>query len=530
MTRYLKRDRLNNFIYCVYTLAFTIFFSLSTITMTFMIDALVAFDFVLVVQRLAINLVVISVAYTFSYLRNVKKERCIQKAIFHIKMDILKNLEDVSYTEFYKKNYTDYAAWLSTDAAIIEDKGFRQFYDVIYCICMIFSSFISLIFYNVWFIVLSLVTAVLIGVISKKFQTKMNQRTMYVSKETEKAVSNSIQLLRGFDILFSLNKRKLLSQYSSDSFQLVREAKTAQAKTLRKLYFALQMSQVAGETSVMLLSAFLAIQKIIPVGSVVSTTTLSGNLYDTLVQANTLLSEIKSIDPIFDKIFPERPLPVKNNHTSSFTFEKELHLKNLSYTYDKNTTIAFPEMTFRRGGKYAIVGQSGSGKSTLLNLLAGLINEYNGEFLVDGQQKKELDPSVYRENISYITQNPYLFNLSIKENLLLEDDYSEEDMLSAVTRSSFQEDLQTLPLGLDTPIKAGGANLNGGQVQRLSIARNFLRLKSIVVIDEGTAHLDSKKAVEIEEYLLNNTERTVIMVTHQLRPEISRLLDKIYEL
>ncbi|MFV0559827.1 MAG: ATP-binding cassette domain-containing protein [Enterococcus sp.] len=531
MLHYLKLDCLNNVLYILYTLCFTVFFSLATISMTFVINALVKLDFFLVVHRLGINIVIITLAYTFSYIRNVQKEKCIQQAIFRMKMDILQNLEEFSYKEFYQKNYTDYSAWLSTDATIIEDKGFRQFYEVIYCICMILSSFVSLLFYNVLFIVLSLGTAVVISFISKKFQKVMDQKTMIVSKEMEESLSNTVQLLKGFDILFSLNKRHLFSRYSTDNFVKVQNAKNDQVKTLRKLFFSLQMTQVAGETSVMLLSAFLAIQKIIPIGSVVSTTTLSGNLYDTLVQATTLWSEIKSINPVFDKLFPKEPLREKQRGTQSVdTFKKDIHLSNLAYTYDKNMTIHFPEMVFVKNKKYAIIGRSGSGKSTLLNILAGLVNDYTGDFLIDEKQMSNLNLSDYRESISYISQNNYLFNLTLKDNLLLEDSYEEDDLFVALGNSSFQEDFQLLPFGLDTQIKAGGINLSGGQVQRLSIARSFLRLKDIVIIDEGTAHLDEDKAIEIERSLLTDPSKTVIMVTHQLRPETEKLLHKIYKL
>lgn len=533
MKKYIKQNFKGNILYTIYTLAFTSFFALSTVTMTFVIDAIVAFNMRDVSTRLLINIVIISCAYFFSYLRNVQKERMIQKSIISMKMDVLKNLETFSYSEYYKRNYTDYSAWLNTDITLLEDKAFRQFYELIYCICMILSSFFSLLFYNIIFIALSLLTALIIYLISKSFQTKMKERSYQVSRNMESSLSNTVQLLKGFNIFYSLNKRQLLGKYSFSKFKEVQESKVDQTVVMRKLFFSLQMTQVFGEMSIMLASAFLAIHKIIPVGSVVSTTTLSGNLYDTIVQASTLLSEIRSVNPIFEKIFPktkENNLSQENYNQLDFSFNENIKLNKLTYTYDNGKSINFPNMMFEEGKKYAIVGKSGSGKSTLLNLLSGLYEEYEGDFLIDGIQRKEISSVSYREHVSYISQDSYLFNLNLRDNLKLEDAYTDDEILSALNKASFLEDLTQLKNGLDTTIRSGGINFSGGQVQRITIAKSFLRLKNLVIIDEGTAHLDEHKALEIENFLLMNNRLTVIMVTHQLRKEIKGLFNEVYTL
>lgn len=185
---------------------------------------------------------------------------------------------------------------------------------------------------------------------------------------------------------------------------------------------------------------------------------------------------------------------------------------------------------FEKGGKYALTGPSGCGKSTLLKLLLGWLPEYTGSICFDGQNAREIPSEQLQEQMSYIEQDVFLFNTTIRENITLGMDFSEERLESAVRDSALDRDLTAMPLGLDTPVGENGSNLSGGQKQRVAIARALIHKRSILLVDEGTSALDQQNADIVEQSLLKNPDLTLILVSHHLTPERQAQFTKVFHL
>ncbi|MGD7009443.1 ABC transporter ATP-binding protein [Metabacillus sp. 84] len=166
----------------------------------------------------------------------------------------------------------------------------------------------------------------------------------------------------------------------------------------------------------------------------------------------------------------------------------------------------------------AIVGRSGAGKSTLVDLIMGLNKPTNGKIYVD--ESPITDDNLYslRKSISYVSQDPFLFNGSIRDNLLMiENHASEKEIWQALEFSSAAEFVRRLPDGLDTPIGDRGVRLSGGERQRLVLARAILRKPSILVLDEATSALDSENERKIQEALEGlKGKMTIIVIAHRL--------------
>ncbi|WP_409290505.1 ABC transporter ATP-binding protein [Peribacillus sp. SCS-37] len=179
----------------------------------------------------------------------------------------------------------------------------------------------------------------------------------------------------------------------------------------------------------------------------------------------------------------------------------------------KDITITFPanHMT-------AIVGKSGAGKSTLIDLLMGLNMPGRGEVRVDGKTLTEESLGSLRSTISYVPQDPFLFNGTIRDNLMaVKQDATEEDIWNALIFSSAAEFVKNLPKGLDTLIGDRGVRLSGGERQRLVIARAVLRKPSILILDEATSALDSANEENIQESLQKlKGQITIIVIAHRL--------------
>ncbi|MEB3100768.1 ABC transporter ATP-binding protein [Ferviditalea candida] len=166
----------------------------------------------------------------------------------------------------------------------------------------------------------------------------------------------------------------------------------------------------------------------------------------------------------------------------------------------------------------AIVGPSGAGKSTLIDLLMGMLKPEQGRICVDGDPLTDDRIFSFRRSISYVPQDPFLFNASIRENLLLiEPDAREEQIWKALKFASAAEFVKKLPDGLDTIIGDRGVRLSGGERQRLVVARAILRQPSILILDEATSALDTENEANIQQALDNlKGTMTIIVVAHRL--------------
>ena len=188
---------------------------------------------------------------------------------------------------------------------------------------------------------------------------------------------------------------------------------------------------------------------------------------------------------------------------------------NLSFKIEPNTTVAF-------------VGKSGSGKTTILNLMSKMYEVDSGEVLIDGVNINDFDKTSLRNAISLVNQFPYIFDMTIRENLLLaKKDATEEELESAIKRASLTEFVGTLKKGLDTKVGESGIKLSGGQKQRLAIARALLRNSPIIIFDESTSSLDNFAQEDIKHSIDNmKGQSTIIIVAHRL--STIRNVDKIF--
>lgn len=197
-----------------------------------------------------------------------------------------------------------------------------------------------------------------------------------------------------------------------------------------------------------------------------------------------------------------------------FTFER------VSFQYPGTERKALNNVNLHlpAGKLIAIVGPSGAGKSTLINLLARLYEPTEGRILLDGVDVREFDLQSYRDLFGIVWQEPFFFNLSIRENLLLvKEEATEEELLTACRLARAWEFIQELPKGLDTVIGEQALKLSGGQRQRLALARVFLKRPPVIILDEATSQLDSLTEKAIEEAILTMRENhTVIVIAHRL--------------
>lgn len=199
---------------------------------------------------------------------------------------------------------------------------------------------------------------------------------------------------------------------------------------------------------------------------------------------------------------------------------KTITLNNISYIYggDANQGIKDISLHVKRGQKIAFVGNSGAGKSTLVKLLIKQMLQNSGDFKIGNTPISHIPTGEWLSQIGYVPQDVELFNLTIRENILIDRDEVSEDFLTEILRqSALDEFINSLPEKLDTIIGERGVKLSGGQRQRLGIARALIRNAPIMIFDEATSSLDSISEARIQTAIENSFEgRTVFVIAHRL--------------
>ena len=241
-------------------------------------------------------------------------------------------------------------------------------------------------------------------------------------------------------------------------------------------------------------------------GPVIALSNLSSNLLQTLASGERVLSllaeepELKDVESAVDLKEVSR-----------------IDVENVSFAYGEEQILSDVSLSVKKGEILGIHGRSGSGKSTLLKLLMRFYDPKSGSIKINGESLPNINTRSLRDNMAYITQQTYIFNETIEENIrLARRDATLEEIMEAAKKASIHDFILSLPEGYQTKMTELGGNLSDGEKQRIGIARAFLHNAPIILLDEPTSNLDSLNEAMILKSLLNvKTEKLIILVSHR---------------
>lgn len=196
-----------------------------------------------------------------------------------------------------------------------------------------------------------------------------------------------------------------------------------------------------------------------------------------------------------------------------------LSVRNLSFVFpDGPPILSNVSFDLIQGQKVGLVGKSGAGKSTLCDILTKLITPTSGDLFVDERPLSSIDRQAWRQRVGYVSQDPFLFNASVKDNIKIGlPTATDDEIYLAAQAAEADKFIRCLPNGYDTLVGAGGVGLSGGQKQRIALARALLRRPAVLVLDEATSGLDVEAESRIFETLRDGFNETImILVTHRL--------------
>lgn len=264
------------------------------------------------------------------------------------------------------------------------------------------------------------------------------------------------------------------------------------------LCFTHQISWVASLTGViLLLSSY---------GPVITISNLSNNLLQTLASGERLLA-----------LLEEKPHLAEVENGINLSDVESLKVDNVSFAYQTDSILSHVSFQAKKGQIFGIQGVSGSGKSTLLKLIMRFYDPKMGEIRLNDVDIKEMNTKSLRDNIAYITQQTYIFNESILENIRMANrTASREAVIESAKKANIHDFIQSLPQGYDTIITEMGTSLSDGEKQRIGIARAFLYNAPIILLDEPTSNLDSlNEALILRALIQEKANKIIILVSHR---------------
>ena len=241
----------------------------------------------------------------------------------------------------------------------------------------------------------------------------------------------------------------------------------------------------------------------------------------------TLQESVVSIDKIFEILEQKDYLEDLETGKILDNVKGKIEFKNVWFAYEKNNWILKNvSFTIEPGQSVALVGKTGSGKTTITNLINRFYEIQKGEILLDGVNIKDINIRSLRKNIGIILQDPFIFARSIKDNVMLNENLSDEDVEEALKLSSAEDFINSLPDGIESVADERGSSYSAGQKQLLAFARIFAHNPSIFVLDEATANIDTHTEELIQKSIDKiSSNKTSIFIAHRLSTIVN--VDKI---
>ena len=328
---------------------------------------------------------------------------------------------------------------------------------------------------------------------------------------------NGIRIIKGFNA--EAQEQRVFEKGVDDLFQNVKKSLTATAFMTSSSTFLLGLASA----SIMGMGGYFIMKNTMTYGEFVSFTLFLGFMIAPIVQMSNIGSQLTEAFAGLDRTQELMKLPQENDPKLRIIrlnqIEGNVSFNNISFSYDNKTEVLH-NISFEasKGSVTALVGSSGSGKSTIAGLATAFLNPNSGQVLIDGVDLSKVDLKSFRSQLGVVLQDDFLYEGTIRENILFpRPDASEDDLLEAVNGAYVNEFTDRFTDGLDTLIGERGLKLSGGQKQRISIARALLANPKIVILDEATSNLDTQSEAYIQkslEVLMKN--RTTFVIAHRL--------------
>ncbi|URJ50418.1 ABC transporter ATP-binding protein [Paenibacillus polymyxa] len=463
-------------------------------------------------------------------LTNLSHASYMRKTMLNLKEIVFGHILNKSLTQLSSNHSAKYISIFSNDIKMIEDDYFKNIFSLIGTFISFSASLLAMFLLSPT-IVIALVLLTLSSMfIPRMFEKKLVNCKRKVVEALEKFMIHTNDMYSGFAVIKSFG----IEGHVHGQFDGINQETENQKYRFQKLSaWVASISEVFGGfmfISVFIIGSFLTLRQLITLGTMIACVQLTNSIVNPIQMSIQYITQIKSLRDISakitqllhterqDKIYIRKP-----------TIQDKVSLKEVSFGYkDDCYNVHGLNMDLELGKKYALVGPSGSGKSTVLRLLMKQYENYKGRISIDEVDLKEINMEDWCRLESVLHQDVFLFDSSIKENIVLHQIYSDKEIEDAIQKSGLSMLINKLPNGMETQVGEKGSFLSGGEKQRIAIARTLIRRTPLLLMDEPTSSLDQETANAVEETVLNLENTTCVMVTHRLSKPVLERYDMIF--
>ena len=444
-----------------------------------------------------------------------------EKILYYLRKDILDrifslkvvNFDKISSGEFQQKLKDDPAS-ISRVLSVVQYNAFALITNLVILIYVFFLNYILGIIY-------------LIGVVSVYFiEKKLYSKYEYLQRDYSKIQDRNTTILN--EVMHGIRDIKLLNiipSISNIAIDSMSQSNQYDTKLKMQHNFIWELSKAIEyliSFLVIFIGIYLASTNKLTVTNLLIIYMYRYEIFSLIFNINAVKEYYTEYKVAKDRIFSimdDNCFPVEQyGNVSLKNINGSIEFKNVSFGYDDKLVLKDINFNIEANDTVAIVGASGSGKSTIFNLLNKSYDVSNNSIFIDDIDINTLDRNTIRNHISIISQNPYLFNFSIKENfMLLGDHITMKDIKKACKLARIDDFIDSLPDKYDTILGEGGVNLSGGQKQRIAIARALLKKSKIILFDEATSALDNITQREIQSSINSiSKDYTILIIAHRL--------------
>lgn len=531
MKRLLKKFKWQNVLMIIILTVLTVTDIATSFTLSNTINAMIELNVEKFIHSITLTFIIYLLFLGMTYIKTLYQSKTEEKMKKFLRNRVVDRLTHTDYQGYHEHKPSTYASWLMNDVNQITTESLTPFYKLLSGIISLVISVVTLLSLHWVLLAYTLIALGLILFIPKLFNTVIANASVKLTGQNEKYLNKITDYLNAYDTLFSYRQLSFMQQQLDNQAEELSSVSYKYQKLMAFVAVAGGFGNIVGQIGIFAVTGYLVLNGQLTVGSIMITTTLAGNIFNTAGNLSQYISKIQSSEPIFEKFeqieISERS---KKIDSSSKQLAEGYNLKNVDFSYGDKQIIHLLNGQFALDKNYAIIGESGSGKSTLLNLIGGRLDNYQGSIKFNGEDVNQQPYDKLYDEVLYIDQTPHTFDGTIRENLEMGESYSDKKLWSALEKVYLKDLVSNTNDGLDYYIGESGKLLSGGQKQRLSIARSLLREKKVLLLDEVTSSLDHDTAVNIEKLLLSEEKTSVIMITHNLRDEISDEIDYKLEL
>ena len=478
----------------------------------------------------AINQLVISALVVFSieiilyamyYFKSFFYRRIYQKTLINIQKSLAKEILNLEIAEIDKNSSGLFIDRLNKDTQDIAGLFMEYTYWISYIITnvgVLFTVFVL----NKYLFVYALISSIVVFIINRKRIAKQYdvQKELKVLQESKTGLTS--ELVRGIRDIKVLNANNTILKQINEKIEETTK-KEVKIINIRNFYNYIENNTRAiSDLGFIIIGCFLYNKTLLTIPTFVIIYNYQSkikNLLTGIVQLSEYNKKFSvSANRVFEVIDNVKFKKEKFGNVEIKKLDGNIIFENVSFGYDKTKIINDMSFEIKPNERIAFVGKSGAGKTTIFNLITRLYKSNKGKILLDGNNINDLTCSTIRDNMSIITQNPYIFNFSIKENLLMaKENATMKEIREACKMACIDDYIMSLPDKYNTMVGENGVILSGGQKQRIAIARALLMKTEIILFDEATSALDNETQSKIQEAINNlKGEYTILIVAHRL--------------